>query len=95
MNRPPEIAPPGVIVTDVTLPVKLKEEDGAVVVVPALPQRFPLESNTMRAITYPPDIAYVTAVVSVAEKSPYSKTIDGAKYAFPRDVIVVAMKASF
>jgi hypothetical protein len=79
----------------VTLPVVDRDEEGAVVVVPALPQRFPLASNTMTASTYPPDIDNETAVVSVDVKSPYSNTSVGPRYALPRDVIVVAMKASF
>jgi hypothetical protein len=63
----------------VELPVVVNEEEGAVVVVPALPQRFPFASKIIKEITYPPETVSVTAVVSVDEKSPYSITIPGHK----------------
>jgi hypothetical protein len=88
---PPVTAPPGVITTEVVLPDNANADVGAVVLVPALPHKFPFASNTITPRTYPPDTDSVTGVVSVDEKSPYSNTSVGAIYAFPLDVIVVAI----
>jgi hypothetical protein len=94
MYLPPVIAPLGVTTTEVVLPDNASADDGAVVVVPALAHRFPLVSNTITPITYPPDTEYVTGEVSVDVKSPYSNTIVGAIYALPLDVIDVAIRQS-
>jgi hypothetical protein len=89
------MAPPGVIVIEVTLLERLREDEGAVVVVPALPQRLPLASKTQTATTFPPETVIVTAVVSVEEKFPYVKDIPAPRGMVASGVATVAITISF